>query len=64
MLGTSPLGWSAAVMAAVTVRIDFKDFLSFLLAVAFVIVLGLVMGGWSASRSGAAAPWPRRSSAR
>ncbi len=44
MLGTLPVSSLAATAASVTVRITFKNFFSFLLAVAFVIVLGLVSG--------------------
>ena len=44
MLGSLPVSSLAATVASVTVRITFKNFFSFLLAVAFVIVLGLVSG--------------------
>ena len=44
MLGTPPVSLLAAAVATVTVRITFKNFFSFVLAVLFVIVLGLVSG--------------------
>jgi ubiquinone biosynthesis protein len=44
MLGTPRLSLLAGTVATLTVRITFKNFLSFALAVIFVIVLGLVSG--------------------